>query len=115
MTKLPAAIRLSAGASSRFAADPWYLAATPLAIRPWMVRMRWETAGVELLLLAITFGVPTLDLPLDHILWLLVADVAANAATAFWLSRDGELPAVAATIALAVQLLLLTSLLELTG
>jgi len=95
--------------------DPWYLATTPLATRPWLVRIRWTTVVVELGLLAITFGVPRLDLPLDHVAWLLAADAAANALTALRLARGRSMPHLASTIVLAVQILLLTALLELTG
>ncbi len=97
------------------AREPWYLATTPLATRPWLIRMRWATVTVELLLLAMTFGVPQFDLPLDHIVWLVVADAVANALTARWMSQGRPVPAPAATAALALQVLLLTALLELTG
>src|SRR5262249_1684082 len=60
------------GANS--ARDPWYLATTPLETGPWLVRMRWATVVVELLLLAMTFALPALDLPLDHIAWLILVD-----------------------------------------
>ena len=59
--------------------DPWYLATTPLTTRPWLIRMRWATVVVEGLLLAMTFGLPQFDIPLDHIVWLVVADAIANA------------------------------------
>jgi two-component system sensor histidine kinase RegB len=77
--------------------------------------MRWATVLVELLLLAMTFGVPQFDLPLDHIVWLVVADAFANALAARWLARGLRLPPLAATVVVAVQILLLTALLELTG
>ena len=95
--------------------DPWYLATSPLATRPWLIRMRWATVLVELLLLAMTFGVPQFDLPLDHIVWLVVADAFANALAARRLARGLRLPPSAATVVVAVQMLLLTALLELTG
>jgi len=110
-----ASVRATSATTGRVARDTWYLATTPLATRPWLIRMRWATAIVELSLLAVTFGAPQLDLPLDHIVWLLVADAAANAATAYWLERGHELPPLAATSALGIQILLLTALLELTG
>src|SRR6185312_5036245 len=98
------------GASQAHACrEPWYLATTPLATRPWLVRLRWAMVAVELLLLALTFGAPGLDLPLDHIAWLFVADALANAAVAVWLSRADSLPPVAASVVLAIQVLLLTA------
>ncbi len=95
--------------------DPWYLATTPLATRPWLVRMRAATVGVELLLLALMWALPRLDLPLDHIVWLVAADAVAGAVSARWLSRRPAVPRPAATVVLAVQVLLITALLELTG
>lgn len=110
-----ASVATTSATTGRVVSDPWYLATTPLATRPWLMRMRWATAIVELSLLAVTFAVPRLDLPLDHIVWLLVADAATNVAAASWLRRGHELPRLAATGALGIQILLLTALLELTG
>jgi len=94
---------------------PWYLATTPLETRPWLVRLRWATVVVELLLLAMTFALPALDLPLDHIAWLILLDVTVNAVVARQLARAGGESRWIAAIALAVQVILLTALLELTG
>ena len=96
------------------ARDPWYLATTPLETRPWLVRMRWATVVVELLLLAMTFALPALDLPLDHIAWLILLDAAMNAIVARHLSGGGSSKWPLAS-ALAIQVLLITALLELTG
>jgi two-component system sensor histidine kinase RegB len=76
--------------------------------------MRWSSVVVELLLLAMTFALPALDLPLDHIAWLILLDVAANAIVARHLSGGGTSRWPAA-IALTIQVLLITALLELTG
>lgn len=97
------------------ARDPWYLATTPLETRPWLVRMRWATIAVELALLAMTFGLPQLDLPLDHIAWLILLDAAANAFAARSRSGSNGVVRLAATVALAIQVVLITALLELTG
>lgn len=101
-------------ATSTAAPDPWYLATTPLETRPWLVWMRWTTVAVELLLVTLVWAVPQLDLPLDHIVWLLIADAVANSAVA-WQLRTGAARPLVAMAALTVQLLLLTALLELTG
>src|SRR5690349_18104003 len=95
--------------------DPWYLATTPLETRPWLIRLRWVTVLVEMSLLAVTFGLPRLDLPLDHIAALIVADAVANVVMALLLSRSGSAPPLFATVTLTIQLLLVTALLELTG
>jgi two-component system sensor histidine kinase RegB len=76
--------------------------------------MRWSSVIVELLLLAMTFALPALDLPLDHIAWLILLDVAANGIVAQHLAGGGTSRWPAA-IALTIQVLLITALLELTG
>ena len=105
----------SAASDDPFAGDPWYLATTPLATRPWLVRMRWTTVGLELVLLTMTFALPRFNLPLDHITWLVVADAGANAVSARWLARGRVLSSVPVMLILAIQIVLLTGLLELTG
>ena len=97
------------------AREPWYLATTPLETRPWLVRIRWVTAAVEMLLLAMTFGSPRFDLPLDHIAGLIVADAIANVVMARMSPRRGSISGWLVMLALIVQLLLVTALLELTG
>jgi two-component system sensor histidine kinase RegB len=77
--------------------------------------MRRATAALELLFLAATWMLPRLDLPLDHIAGLLFVDAVANTAVASWLSRGRTVSRATAALALAVQILLLTALLELTG
>jgi two-component system sensor histidine kinase RegB len=77
--------------------------------------MRWATIAVELALLTMMWAFPALDLPIDHILWLVIADAVANAVNAWWLSSRGEVPPAAAILALTVQVVLITALLELTG
>ena len=95
--------------------EPWYLATTPLETRPWLVRLRWATVVVELLLLAMTFALPALDLPLDHIAWLILVDAAVNAIVARQLSGGRGISRWLTAIALGIQVLLITALLELTG
>jgi two-component system sensor histidine kinase RegB len=97
------------------ARDPWYLATTPLETRPWLIRVRWASVAVEVALLGVTFGVPQLDLPLDHIAALIVADALANVVMARAVSREHAPSRWLATLALGIQVLLLTALLELTG
>lgn len=96
------------------APEPWYLAATPLETRPWLMRMRWATVAIEITLALLVWFAPQLDLPLDHIVLLLLADAAANACVA-WSMRQGVESRVIASLALLVQVLLLSTLLELTG
>ncbi len=96
-------------------AEPWYLATTPLATRPWLIRIRWATAAIEILLVVLSWGLPQLDLPLDHVAGLLIADALANSAAAWTLSRRPSLSPASSTVVMAIQILLLTALLELTG
>ena len=106
-----AAMRLDEPGAPR----PWYLAATPLATLPWLIRLRWATAAIEALLLAIAWGIPSLDLPLDHLALLLLVAIVNNIAVARRLSRGRAVPRLTAVAGLVVEVLLLTGLLELTG
>jgi two-component system sensor histidine kinase RegB len=73
---------------------PWYLGATPLATLPWLIRLRWTTASIELALVAVTFALPTV---------------------AMWLTRGRALGPTASAVVLGIEILLLTGLLEITG
>src|SRR4051794_18407376 len=108
MSLLPSAAEPIATGSAR---DPWYLATTPLETRPWLMRIRWATAAVEVSLLALTFGLPQLDLPLDHIAALIVADAVMNVLMARTLSQGKTPSRSLATLALGIQVWLLTALL----
>src|SRR5262245_12193973 len=92
---------------------PWYLNATPLATRPWLIRLRWATAILEALLVVAALAFP--DLPLEHIALLLVVAAMNNVAFALWMSRLQALPRPLAAAGLALDMVLLTALLELTG
>jgi two-component system, sensor histidine kinase RegB len=94
---------------------PWYLGATSRAALPWLARLRWTTALVEGCVVLVILALPHLDLPLDHLTWLIAAAGVANAVVAIWLSRRAAVPVVAAAGALAIDVALLTGLLELTG
>src|SRR5688572_5399623 len=104
-----AAMRLEDGSR------PWYLGATPIATLPWLIRLRWATACIELCVLLAVLLLPGSDLPLDHLAWLVGAAALTNAAVAVRLSKGASLPRPAATAALALDVVLLTGLLELTG
>ena len=94
---------------------PWYLGATPLATLLWLIRSRWITASLEAVAVLVSWLFPQLDLPLDHLSVLLVVTAATNVAVTLWLSRGRAVPRPAAAGALALDILLLTGLLELTG
>lgn len=94
---------------------PWYLTATPLATQPWMVRLHWSTAGLQLAAAAFGWALPHLDFPLRRLSGLLVLAAAANVVRAVWLSTRKDRPAVVMVLGLAADAALLTGLLELTG
>ena len=99
----------------RDAPRPWYLGATPLATLPWLIRLRWTTAVIEALAVVAAWSFPALNLPLDHLTVPLVLASVTNVAVALVLSRGFAVPRPAAAAALAVDVVLLTGLLELTG
>jgi two-component system sensor histidine kinase RegB len=101
--------------SERRTAQPWYLAATSGATRPWLIRLRWVTAAVETAVVVVILLLPRLDLSLDHVTWLIAAAAIANAVVARLLSTRPAVPPPAAAAAMAIDIALVTGLLELTG
>jgi two-component system sensor histidine kinase RegB len=110
-SRFSAAMRLDPWNGTR----PWYMAVSPLDMLPWLVRLRWATAALEAAAVVIAWSLPRLDLPLDHLSVVLIAAAAANVGVAAWLNRGRSLPQAAAAGALALDIVLLTGLLELTG
>ena len=49
----------------------WYLEATSGATLPWLIRLRWATAVIEACVVLVVLLFPAIDLPLDHLTWLL--------------------------------------------
>jgi two-component system sensor histidine kinase RegB len=95
--------------------QPWYLSATPLAALPWLIRLRWATVLIDLVVLVTAVTLPYVDFPLRRIALLIASAALANAALALFLSRRRSVPRSAAVVTIAVDVLLLTGLLELTG
>jgi two-component system sensor histidine kinase RegB len=93
----------------------WYLAATPQATLPWLIRLRCATAGIEALTVVVVWFFPAWNLPLDHLTSLLIVAALTNVGIAVWLARGHSIPAPAATVAMLIEMSLLTGLLELTG
>lgn len=102
-------------ASEPDTATPWYLTATSLAAVPWLARLQWARAGVDLLVVvtAVTVDRAGIDVPLAHLAPLLVATALIHIAVARG-ARRGVSPAIRFA-GYALQPLLLTELLELTG
>jgi two-component system sensor histidine kinase RegB len=94
---------------------PWYLGATAVVTVPWLIRMRVITAVIEVAAVIVAWTLPALDLPLDHLAPLLIASAIAHAGSAWMLSRSRPMSATVATLAMLVDVVLLTGLLELTG
>ena len=87
----------------------------PLRASGWRLKLRWTTAVVQGATAALVWSLPELHLPLEHVAPILVVTVAANVAVAAWQSRGCALPRPAAGVALLLEVVLLTGLLEITG
>jgi two-component system sensor histidine kinase RegB len=94
---------------------PWYLAATTLATVPWLARLRWARAIVDLVVVLVALAFRHLDFPLSRIAPLLALTAVLNATVAIGLSRGFPRSRLLATLDLLLQPILLTELLELTG
>lgn len=94
---------------------PWYLGATPLGTISWLVRLRWTTAAAEAIVVLVAWLFPHADFPLHRIGLLIGISAVANAMVALRLWRGRALLRFAAFGSLALDVLLLTALLELTG
>ena len=94
---------------------PWYLEVEPLDTRRWHIRLRWITCAIQLGAVSVAWVFPQLDLPLQRLAVLMLASALANGALAAWQSAGRTLPLVAAGGALALDVVLLTGLLEITG
>jgi two-component system sensor histidine kinase RegB len=97
------------------AGTPWYLTATTLAAVPWLARLRWSRAGVDLVVVAAALTFPHADFPLRRVALLVVVTMALNAAIALRLSRAQPQLRALTLLDLSIQPILLTQLLELTG
>jgi two-component system sensor histidine kinase RegB len=104
-----AAMRVDQGADT-----PWYLAATPLVTLPWVIRLQWTMAAIALATAVLAVVIPSWDL-LDHIASLLAASAIAHAAIARRLSGGRAVSTPWAGAAVALDIVLLTGLLQLTG
>ena len=95
--------------------QPWYLGATSVTTLPWLIRLRWTTAAIDACVVLAVLLLPGIDLPLDHLVWVIGAASLTNAALAFRLATRAAISRPAAAAALGLDVGLLTGLLELTG
>lgn len=94
---------------------PWYLTATTLAAVPWLARVRWIRAFVDLTVVVVAVAFPDVDFPMRRIAPLLLATALLHMLAAIKLARGESVPRALATVDLLVQPITLTALLELTG
>lgn len=110
----PVAIERATTASAADVRTPWYLTATSMAAVPWLARLQWARAAVDLLVAVVTVMVERsgIDVPLTHVAPLLAVSGLLHVVIA------RRPPAVHAWIrgaSYTLQPVLLTQLLELTG
>ncbi|MFN7976922.1 MAG: ATP-binding protein [Vicinamibacterales bacterium] len=82
---------------------------------PWLTRLRVAAAAVDAGLVVVILTLPDADIPLRTVLPLLALSALVNTGLAYRLSRAKAAPRAASTIALLLDVVLLTGLLDLTG
>jgi len=88
---------------------------TSEALGRWFVWLRWAAIGAQLVVLAIVIFWLGLEVSLPTIVALLTFAVLSNAALVVWLSRRGALPEGGFAWVMAIDVMLLTVLLQATG
>ncbi len=109
------ASRQATDGPGRSAPPPWYLRATPLAARPWLIRQRWATVAVDAAVLAATAAFSHADFPLGHLAPFVAASAVGNAGVAVSLARERPVATTPLIGLLLLDVVLLTGVLELTG
>lgn len=88
--------------------------ATP-ALARWLVRLRWAAIGAQLVVLAIVVFWLGLEVSFPVITALIAFEILSNAGLLLWLQKHEELPEAAFSLVMAVDVILLTILLQATG
>jgi two-component system sensor histidine kinase RegB len=96
-------------------AAAWYLDAAPAAVSTWMVRLQWTRAAVDALVLIGGFVISGDEFPLRRLAPVVAAAALIRVDVALRLGRGQSIPTLLAGAAVAVDVLLLTGLLELSG
>lgn len=97
------------------ASPAWYLDAAPAAVSAWMVRLQWTRAAVDALVLISGTVISTDEFPLRRLAPVIAAAALIRIDLALRLRRGDPVPRMLAAAAIAIDVLLLTGLLELSG
>lgn len=95
--------------------SPWYLSATPITARPWLIRLRVTTALLAALVVVVALLWPGLDFPLRQAVAAVAAVGVGHGLVALALARGWAMPSAAVVTGALLDVALLTWLLDLTG
>lgn len=96
-------------------AGAWYRRPTPPATTPWLVRLRWATVAADAAVLVAAGLFSHADFPLAHLAPYVAASALGHGAVAWTLGRGHSAPIPPLLGLLLLDVILLTSVLELTG
>lgn len=93
----------------------WYLDAAPASVSAWIVRLHWIRSAVDALVLVGALLISSDEFPLRRLAPLVAMAALVHADLALRLGRRRPVPRPLAGAAIAIDVLLLTGLLELSG
>jgi two-component system, sensor histidine kinase RegB len=93
----------------------WYLDAAPATVVAWLVRLHWSRGAVNVLVLVASIVLPGGDFPLRRLAPLVAAAALIQADLALRVGRGQRIPPAITGAAIAIDVVLLTGLLELSG
>jgi len=105
---------IAAGAATAVP-TPWYLSATPITARPWLIRIRAATAALSALVVVVALAWPGLDFPLRQAAPLVALAGVVHGLIAAALARQWTMPAAMVAVSALIDVALLAWLLDLTG
>ncbi len=95
--------------------DRWYLDAAPSTVSAWLTRLQWTRCGVDGAVVLTSLLLSTADFPLRRLAPVIAATALIYGDIALRRGRGQAVPRAEAGLAVALDVLLLTGLLELTG
>ena len=95
--------------------DRWYLDAAPSTVSAWLTRLQWTRCGVDGVVLLTSLMLSNADFPLRRLAPVIAATALVYGDIALRRGRGQHVPRAEAGVAIALDVLLLTGLLELTG